>query len=120
MASPKIVFMIVAFLASTSLPVFAGGGGSSGGSGSSVAGQTAGASQRVGATQPSISPPQDPVDQGVPPAAPANGTLNNEQTIGQAGSGVHQGVGTSANGLPIGTTGSGPGSPEQPIDSGTR
>ncbi len=31
-----------------------------------------------------------------------------------------KGVGTSANGLPIGTPGSGPGSPEQPIDSGTR
>jgi len=29
-------------------------------------------------------------------------------------------VGTAPNGLPIGTTGSGPGSPEQPINSGSR
>ena len=30
------------------------------------------------------------------------------------------GVGHAANGLPIGSTGSGPGSPEHPIDSGSR
>jgi hypothetical protein len=122
MASRKIALLIAAFLATTSLPAFAGGGSGSGGSGSSgvSAGQTAGAPQGAVVAQPSAPPRQDPITQGVPPAASADGALNHGQTVGQAGSGIHQGVGTSANGLPIGTSGSGPGSPEQPIDSGTR
>jgi hypothetical protein len=62
-----------------------------------------------------------------------NGTVVSEQNAAVSGSrtapivpdsgavsapGV--GAGHAANGLPIGTRGSGPGSPEQPIDSGSR
>ena len=56
---------------------------------------------------------------------------NSDQSAGTAGTDSSPGsyaaysalarkLGRAPNGLPIGTTGSGPGSPEQPIDSGSR
>lgn len=67
------------------------------------------------------------------PQTPTQSTVASEQnsavtgmntkatpTRGGAVSAPGVGVGHSANGLPIGSPGSGPGSPEQPIDSGSR
>jgi hypothetical protein len=61
-------------------------------------------------------------------SAPSGGTSpptnqNAGQTVGSQTTGSTQGavaVGHAPNGLPIGSAGSGPGSPEHPIDSGSR
>ncbi len=52
----------------------------------------------------------------------SNSTVATEQnaTTGTSNAPENVHVGHAANGLPIGSRGSGPGSPEQPIDSGTR
>jgi hypothetical protein len=109
------------------------------------------------ATNPSSAPFQDPIGQGIAPAAsianqnggqtstqppqsPARtapqsstaGAVAAQQRAATQGTNTAAsnsagvvgapgvGVGHSANGRPIGTTGSGPGSPEQPINSGSR
>jgi hypothetical protein len=78
-------------------------------------------------TTPNSTPPnnapQDNTAPGDNAQAPSNSNVASEQnaTTGAtstAPENVH--VGHAANGLPIGSRGSGPGSPEQPIDSGTR
>jgi hypothetical protein len=90
MAQRKLAFLIASLLACAAMPALAAGAGNgSGGSASSgmgssspagatntgistPAGQTSGSSQGTKATQPSASPFQNPVGQGVPPAATAN------------------------------------------------
>ena len=120
MTSKKFVLLIAALLAGSSLPALAqdgGGGGAGGAAGASAANGVSGAIPGTAATQPSNAAFQNPIGQGVAPAISANNNQNVEQTVGMAPSGA---VGHAANGKPIGNSGSGPGSPEQPIDSGSR
>ena len=117
MTSNKFVLLIAALLAGSSLPALAQSGGGSGAGGASAANGASGAIPGTAATQPSNAAFQNPIGQGVAPAISANNNQNVEQTVGMAPSGA---VGHAANGKPIGNSGSGPGSPEQPIDSGSR
>jgi len=142
MGPNKIAFLIVACLAS-STALAQGGAGGGGGSGGGAAGASSSSGARSGttgavgtsggatantgvqsptATQPSDDPFKDPLGQGVRPAA-SNPNPNSTQTQTSAPPGSptaaqakrNSGAAHSADGLPIGTTGSGPGSPEQPI-----
>jgi hypothetical protein len=118
MTSKKFVLLIAALLAGSSLPALAqgGGGGGAGGAASNGANGNGASGSRVTATQPNDSIFQNPIDRGV---APATSAYNNAgQTVDSAPS--VSAVGHAANGKPIGSSGSGPGSPEQPIDSGSR
>jgi hypothetical protein len=157
MTSQKFVIMTVALLAGASLPAAqargGGAGGASSGSNSASNGGNGPGSLGLSATPTRPNPNsifqnpfQNPITQGIPPAATTNffnqnsGRFNQNagQTIntgsatpasGQSGSqtvgstpatgstSATVAVGHAPNGLPIGSTGSGPGSPEQPIDS---
>jgi hypothetical protein len=155
----KLVLLIAALLAGTSLSdsVQAKGGGaaSANSSANGVSGGSNGASATRTRPNPSSifrNPFQNPITEGIPAAAStsffnpnvgqfnqnANQTINTgtaptggstpniNQNAGQTTVGSTQttsptiGVGHAPNGLPIGSPGSGPGSPEQPIDSGSR
>jgi predicted lipid-binding transport protein (Tim44 family) len=121
MTSKKFVLLIAALLTGSSLPALAqsrGGSGAGGAAGASAANGASGANPGAAATQPSNAAFQNPIGQGAAPATSANNNQNAGQTVGSipaAGA-----VGHAANGKPIGNSGSGPGSPEQPIDSGSR
>jgi hypothetical protein len=113
----KFAITVVAFTLSTSVPAFAQGGGAAGTSGAGTA--PSGSAQTPTATQPSEAPFQNSIGHGTAPNA---NQTNSQVTTGQAAiePRANAGVGHAPNGLPIGSTGSGPGSPEQPINSGSR
>jgi hypothetical protein len=144
MGPSKIAFLIVACLAGCPALAQGGGGGGAGSgagaAGASPSGASSGTAGAVGtssgatansemqsptATHPSDNPFKDPLGQGARPTK-SNTSQNNQnstqtETSAPPGSSTAEqakrntGAGRSANGLPIGTTGSGPGSPEQPI-----
>jgi len=116
------VMLVLAFSAMAASAQAAGGGASTGGTGQSTGTGSAGAStggigQSTGTTTGGV-------------AQPGTGQgFANTQTTGQSITGLplnnptemqaqrNQGAGTAPNGLPIGSSGSGLGSPEQPINS---
>jgi hypothetical protein len=105
MNSGKLAVSITTLVACTSLPTFAQSGGAAvGGAG--------------GSTSRTSSSVTGEASTGVPNDGP-----NGSQNMGQSGtvSSLSAGrAGHAANGLSIGTTGAGRGSPEHPIDSGSR
>ena len=142
----KNVILIMALLASAA-PAFAqgagggAGGGAAGGGSAGVSGSANGAS--VGATGgTSTAVPTTPGAQfknntsgtstttnspqptGTGSASSAQSAVNGSSTLPSSSpntvSAPGVGVGHSANGQPIGTPGSGVGSPQQPVDSGAR
>jgi hypothetical protein len=116
MATKKLSLLLVALLTCASQPALTqGGGAGSGGASSGAASPGTGrAGGQVGA--PSTTSGQ----KSVPPAASTNdrGTEASKNAPSAAAPGVSpdRGVGTAPNGRPIGSVGSGPGSPEQPHD----
>ena len=138
-----LTFLAAALLAGTSFgPAFAAGGGSgsgaSAGAGSSSAGaSTGGTAQGAGTTTGGVAE-QPGTGQGTAPdtstqqTVTGQGSTSNTQTTGQSQSitGLpptnpteaqarrNQGAGTAPNGQPLGSPGSGLGSPEQPLNSG--
>ena len=117
MASRKLIFLIVAFVTSTSLPVFAQGAGASGAGSGAAAGASSGAVTGAGtgpaATTGTVGTTTDGPhtnNQAPTTAAPAG-----SPTAAQADR--NAGVGTAPNGVPIGSPGSGVGSPEHPVGS---
>jgi 8-oxo-dGTP diphosphatase len=93
--------------------------------GQGVAPAPSNASQSYAQSPTTSAPPGSPTAaQAQRNAGAANGNQDNSQTTtGQAStpsSPSAGAVGHAANGKPIGSTGSGPGSPEMPIDSGSR
>jgi hypothetical protein len=129
----KFAVVLIASITGTSLPAMAqgAGGGAGGGAGSGAA--SAGSTGTAGANTTSSSAnssgsqtgTQNDPNNPTPQSKTAN-TVAGEQkaavsgtnTVAQPGavSAPGVGVGHAANGLPIGSPGSGPGSPEQPID----
>jgi hypothetical protein len=119
MASKKLALLIVAFVSATSLQAVAQGAGGSGaaaGAGGSAAAATGGAAGSgsaatggtadtgtTGMSQTNTQPPQSSAPAGSPTALQAA---------------RNAGAGTAPNGLPIGSPGSGLGSPEHPVGSG--
>jgi len=136
-----LTFLAAALLAGPSFaPAFAAGGGSgaSAGAGSSSAGaSTGGTAQGAGTTTGGVAE-QPGTGQGTAPdtstqqTVTGQGSTSNTQTTGQsqpitglppsnpteAQARRNQGAGTAPNGQPLGSPGSGLGSPEQPLNSG--
>jgi hypothetical protein len=126
MKLPAIAAAVILGISSAALAQGGGGGGGgagasggAGGTGQSAAGaggtgQSAAGAGGVGQTTGSGSQGNAFSDRGTNqsnnPNAPGTGGVDTPR----------RGVGTAPNGLPIGSSGSGPGSPEQPIDSGSR
>jgi hypothetical protein len=117
----RITSLLTAALVALSTPVIAQGAGGAGGSGAggSASTSSAGTSATTG-TAATTGGTQQPANQETsvsnspnPSSAPA-GSPTALQAQRNAG------AGTAPNGVPIGNTGSGIGSPEQPVDSGTR
>jgi hypothetical protein len=132
MTSAKLAILTIAFLASASLPATAQGSGGGGGSGSGGTGGGAsaggssgagtGGTTRASSTDSSarITNPQTPTEKAVATEqnSAVKGTNTKEASPGSgAVSAPGVGVGHAANGLPIGSPGSGLGSPEQPAGS---
>jgi hypothetical protein len=122
--SSKLAILFAAVVAFSSPVLAQGGGGGAGGAGSGAAGASSGGSnsgasgsnaqtgsQNQQGANGSSTPAAAAVHKAVTgadtqPASPSSGAVS--------APGV--GVGHAANGVPIGEPGSGPGSPEQPID----
>jgi hypothetical protein len=118
---------LVALLVTAAVPALAQGSGGGSGSGSGAASGSAGsAGTGTGtSTAPSAQNTGAGVTTGAPSVTGTNQNNNNSNSNGAAGTSPSQanrnsGVGTAPNGLPIGSPGSGVGSPEQPIDSRVR
>ena len=133
MQSYKFAVVLIASIASTSPPAMAqgAGGGAGGGAGTGSANTTTAGTAGPSATSaPASSNGSQTGTQNDPnnpsPQSKTANTVADEQkaavsgvnTVAQPGavSAPGVGVGHAANGLPIGSPGSGPGSPEQPID----
>ncbi len=131
MQSCKFVVVLIASITGTSLPAIAqgaGGGAAAGGAGTGSASAGTTGAAGTGATSGPANANNSQGTQNDPnsPQSKAANTVADQQkaavsgtnTIAQPGAvgapGV--GVGHSANGLPIGSPGSGLGSPEQPVD----
>jgi hypothetical protein len=128
MASCKIAFVLIASLAASTFPALSQGSGGGAGSGAAGAGSastgsgsgagtgTANSSGPQNGTQDAPTGPQSATAKTV--ASEQKAAVNGTNTTSQPGAvgapGV--GVGHAANGLPIGSPGSGLGSPEQPVD----
>jgi hypothetical protein len=121
----RTLMIIMAALLTASTPVLAQSG--SGGAASSGSGGTAaGTSGLNTSATPSAQNPQNLQNS----QAAANNVAAKKAVTGDttvptnaapgAVSAPGVGVGHAADGLPIGSSGSGPGSPERPIDSGSR
>jgi hypothetical protein len=83
--SPKLVLALVGFMW-MSTTALAQSGGTGNNDGRSSVGNSNGTMRRGTATHPSNNPFQNPIGQGVPPAASVNGNLNNGRTMtGPAG-----------------------------------
>jgi len=121
MKNRQIAFLVAAALVASAitpaaLAQGAGGGGSGGASasgGASGGGVTSGTASTSQQTQPS-SPTQSIQDQ--KNAATTGSNTAPTQNSDGAVSGPGVGVGTAVNGKPIGSPGSGLGSPEDPVD----
>jgi hypothetical protein len=138
MQSYKFAVVLIASITGATLPAFAqgAGGGAAGGAagtGSASTGTTgaAGASTTSGSPNSSGSQTGTQNDPNNPsPQSKTANTVAGEQkavvsganTVAQPGavSAPGVGVGHAANGLPIGSPGSGLGSPEQPVDGKVR
>jgi hypothetical protein len=130
----KLAILVAAVVPCTS-PALAQGGGGAGGAGSGGAGSAGassssgtGASETMGAGSPNGSSSSQPSNQnrqgaaGNPAAFAKHNAVTgaNTQPASPSSGAVSApgvGVGHAANGVPIGEPGSGPGSPEQPIDA---
>lgn len=127
--SSKLVLLLAGLLVCPSLPALARGGGGGGAAGTGAAtalgspGSYGGGSpiptqsgttntQNVRGTSTSTEK-SPPAQLGIS-TQPAAATLATQP----AAAALVKGIGTAPNGAPIGTPGSGPGSPEQPYDSG--
>jgi len=98
-----------------------GGGGAGSGAGAGAAGASAGSPAGAGGTSQSAPSPAGPSQFSDPLNRRGTNAADFSATTGSGSANQPgRGVGTAPNGLPIGATGSGPGSPEQPINSGTR
>jgi hypothetical protein len=124
--SLKLAILIATAIASIAPALAQGGGG--GGAGDASAGASSsgmGGNNDTGNANGSQSRNQNQNQQGTNGPSNANAVHNAETGANtkpmDASSGVVSapgvGVGHSANGKPIGTSGSGPGSPEEPIDA---
>jgi len=115
MATKKLSLLLVALLTCVSQPALTQGGGpgsagtSSGGASSGTAGRTGAQTGAPAATsgQKSVPPASSPNDRGT--KASKNAPSADVQEVSPS-----RGAGTAPNGRPIGSPGSGPGSPEQP------
>ena len=122
MKNRQVAFLVAAALVASAitpaaLAQGAGGGGSGGASasgGASGGGVTSGTASTSQQTQPS-SPTQSIQDQ--KNAATTGSNTAPTQNSDGAVSGPGVGVGTAVNGKPIGSAGSGLGSPEDPVDA---
>jgi hypothetical protein len=119
MTSRKTLLLIVAIvvLATPAVAQGAGGSGGSGAGGSASSsgngtGATTGNAAATGGTQQPAGQAGSVADRPNPSSAPA-GSPTALQAQRNAG------AGTAPNGVPIGNSGSGIGSPEHPVDSGT-
>ena len=112
MKNRKIAVLVVAALAVSAItPVLAQGGGSGSAGGGATTGTAGGAAQQ---TQPS-SQTTTVQDQKNAATTGSNTAPSQNDEVTVSGPGV--GVGTAANGKPIGSPGSGLGSPENPVDA---
>jgi hypothetical protein len=133
MQSYKFAVVLIASISGTTMPAFAqgAGGGAAGGAGTGSASTgTTGTAGTSATSSPASSNGSQTGTQNDPnnpaPQSKTTNTVAGEQkaaltganTVAQPGavSAPGVGVGHAANGLPIGSPGSGPGSPEQPID----
>jgi len=120
MATKKLSLLLVGLLTCVSQPAFTqGGGAGSGGAGSGGASSGA-ATPGTGRTGGQVGAPTATSGQkSVPPAASTDNRGTDINAPSATGQGVSPGdvVGTAPNGRPIGSVGSGPGSPEQPHDA---
>jgi hypothetical protein len=112
----KIAIALVALVACAS-PVFAQGGGGGGSGGASVG--SGGASGNGTSASGNNNGQQTSANSASTVAAAKQSAITGANTSPGEVSGPGVGVGHAANGVPIGEPGSGPGSPEQPIDAKT-
>jgi hypothetical protein len=123
--SNKLAAVFVALIVSGSPVLAQGGGGGAGGSGAGAAsassGGTSGGTNQSGSQgnqQTNQNQQANSNQQGVNPAAEKAKTGANTLPASEAPGAVSApgvGVGHSANGVPIGAPGSGPGSPDHPL-----
>ena len=130
MSSVRLSAILIAALACTPLTSFAQGGGAGGGAGGAAGGGAAGGASSGGAAAGiGPAPGTTPSSNGDGTGQPATSNAKRDATTvivtdpssgGSAAAAARgRGVGTAPNGRPIGSSGSGPGSPEQPHDSAT-
>lgn len=142
MTSKTLTLLVTACIIGASSPAWsqgAGGGGSGGGAGSSASGASAGtttgtsATSGTGGTKGNVGTApsggtEDATRMTVGPTNTTETDPSSQQTRSRAPprspaaiqAQRNAGAGTAPNGLPIGSPGSGLGSPEQPINSGLR
>ena len=121
MSSARLAAVLIVVLACTPLTSFAQGGGAGGAAGGGAAGgaSSGGAAAGIGPA-PGTTPSANSDVAGQPTTSnvkrDATTVIMTDPTSGGA-SAAHSGsVGSAPNGQPIGSPGSGPGSPEQPHD----
>ena len=126
MSSVRLSAILIAALALTPLTSFAQGGGAGGAAGGGAAGGASSGGAASGIGPAAGTTPSSNGDVGGQPAtsnAKRDATtviVTDPSTSGDAAATARaHGVGTASNGRPIGSPGSGPGSPEQPHDSAT-
>jgi hypothetical protein len=124
----KFAVVLIASITGASLPAMAQGAGGGAGSGSASAGSTgttgasiSGPANSSGSQTGTQNNPNNPTPQSKTTntvAGEQKAVVSGANTVAQPGaiSAPGVGVGHAANGLPIGSPGSGLGSPEQPID----
>jgi hypothetical protein len=127
MSSYKLALLLVACLAGSSLPAIAQGGGGGAGAGAGSASGGSGTGQAAG--QNGVNGSQPNGMQNSPSGQQSTSTtVGAEQKAATQGNNTQPGglvsapgvgIGHAANGAVIGSPGSGPGSPEQPIDGKT-
>jgi hypothetical protein len=131
-----LTLLAAALLASIGPAFAAGGGGGGAGGGGAGSGASAGAGQgSAGASTGGTAQGAGTTTGGIaeqPGTGQGSAPNTNSQTTGQSITGLppsnpteaqakrNQGAGTAPNGQPIGSRGSGLGSPEQPLNSGGR
>ena len=119
MATKKLSLLLVGLLTCVSQPALTQGGGA-GSSGAGTGGTASGAaSPGTGRAGGQVGAPATTSGQksGTPATSTNNrGTDVNAPSAASSGVSPGSGIGTAPNGRPIGSVGSGPGSPEQPHD----
>ena len=119
MGSVRLLAVLIVALTCAPLPSFAQGSGAGGGAGGASSGGSS--TSGIGPTSGSVPSPNGDVGQPATSDAKRDRStvIVTDPVSGGATTARGRGVGTAPNGRPIGSPGSGPGSPEQPHDGAT-